>query len=317
MSIKAVFGTTSLNPRTFNTPDKVAEIFRILKQEKIDTIDTARLYVGAEKALGEVPGHEDFIIDTKIMGGFSPGSASKENIIKDTQDSLDTCKIKQFDILYLHAPDESVPVEETVEGINEVYKKGQIRRFGLSNFTPEEVQEVYDVAKSKGYVLPTVYQGNYSPVARHIDTTLFPLLRKLGMVFYAYSPIAGGFLTKKREQVERGEGRFNENVAHGLYKKAYNKPLLLDALSAWNDIAEKEGISKAELAYRWVAYHSCMKADLGDAVIFGASSHAQIEETAKSLKKGALSNEAVQRIDKIWESVKPEAPIDNWQTGKE
>jgi aflatoxin B1 aldehyde reductase len=313
MSIKAVCGTTSINPFTFNTDEKVAEIFRILKQEGVTTLDTARLYSGAEEALGRVPGHEDFIIDTKILGGFSPGSAAKENVIKDVQDSLDKCQIKQFDILYIHAPDDTVPIEETLEGINEVYKKGQFRRFGLSNFSGPQVQEVYDVAKSKGYVLPTVYQGNYSPIARHMETLLFPTLRKLGMAFYAYSPLAGGFLTKTKEQLDSGAGRFNDQVIGGLYNKAYNKPSLREALGEWNAIAEKEGVSRAELAYRWVGYHSSMKAELDDAVIFGASSLAQVEQTAQWLKKGKLSDEAAERIDTMWKSVEAEAPVDNWQ----
>ncbi|KAF2647238.1 aflatoxin B1 aldehyde reductase-like protein member 2 [Lophiostoma macrostomum CBS 122681] len=311
MSIKAVFGTITI-PLIFDTDEKIAEIFEILKKEGVTTLDTARLYVGAEEAVGRVPGHEDFIIDTKLQGGVIPGTVTKEGVVKDTQDSLDRCQVKQFDILYLHAPDSTVPIGKTLEGINEVYKKGQFRRLGLSNFTGPEVQEVYDVAKSKGYVLPTVYQGNYNPIARHLDTLLFPTLRKLGIAFYAYSPLAGGFLTKTKEQIDSGVSRFNDQAAGGLYVKLYNRPLLREALGEWNNIAEKEGVSRAELAYRWVGYHSSLKAELGDAVIFGASSHAQIEQTAQWLKKGKLSATAAEDIEKIWESVKAEAPVDNF-----
>jgi aryl-alcohol dehydrogenase-like predicted oxidoreductase len=71
--------------------------------------------------------------------------------------------------------------------------------FGLSYYKPRQVREVYDFAKSKGYVLPTVYQGNYNPVARHYDFTLFPLLRELEIAFYACSPLAGKFSVKGAE----------------------------------------------------------------------------------------------------------------------
>lgn len=218
----------------------------------------------------------------------------------------------QVDILYMHAPDVRTPMAETLAGIDEAYKKGQFKRFGLSNYTPEQVQEAYDIATEKGYVKPTVYQGNYSPVARHLETILFPTLRKLGIAFYAYSPLAGGFLTKTPADLDAGAGRFNPQMLGGMYSKLYDRPALREGLAEWNDIAEKEGVSKAELAYRWVAYHSALKAEKGDAVIFGASKVAQIEQTAEWLKKGGLSEEAVGRIEKFWEAVKKEAPVDNF-----
>ena len=63
------------------------------------------------------------------------------------------------DILYIHAPDYDTPLEQTLEGINEVYKKGFFKRFGLSNYKAEDVEKVYNHCKEKGYPLPSVYQG--------------------------------------------------------------------------------------------------------------------------------------------------------------
>lgn len=315
MSIKAVFGGGGISEMgAFSKDDQIAEVFAALKKGGVKNIDTARLYPGSEATIGRSPGREDFIIDTKIIGGFSPGTSKKDAIIVDTQDSLDKVKIKQFDILYLHSPDKDTPIEETLEGINEVYKKGLFKRFGLSNFTAEQVQEAYDVAKSKGFILPSVYQGNYNPVARHLEKLLFPTLRKLGFAFYAYSPLAGGFLTKTTQSLDEGAGRFNDQALGGMYKKLYNKPTLRDALAEWNDIAEKEQITKAELAYRWVGYNSALEVDKGDGVIFGASSLKQIEETTTGLQKGGLSEDAVKRIEAIWKKVEKEAPIDNFQS---
>ena len=122
------------------------------------------------------------------------------------------------DIWYIHAPDTSVSLEDWVPGVNEVYKSGAFSRFGLSNFQAETVQQVYDYCKENDYVLPSVYQGNYSAVARKQDTLLFPLLRKLNMAFYAYSPIAGGFLTKTKQQIEEGVSRFSPDALGGMYR---------------------------------------------------------------------------------------------------
>jgi aflatoxin B1 aldehyde reductase len=95
-----------------------------------------------------------------------------------------------------------------------VYKTGAFKRFGLSNYAPSDVQKAYDICKKNNWVLPTCYQGNYSPVARRQETELFPTLRKLGIAFYAYSPLAGGFLTKTVEQIKDGAGRFNVRSPH-------------------------------------------------------------------------------------------------------
>ncbi|OAL46901.1 Aldo/keto reductase [Pyrenochaeta sp. DS3sAY3a] len=312
--VKTIFGGAALSDlggRAFATPEARAEAVDVLLANGVVNLDTARLYPGSEVAIGALEKRESFVIDTKLVGGFQPGNVSKEQVITDAQDSLNRLQIKQVDILYIHAPDESTPFEETLDGINEVYKKGIFKRFGLSNFSAEQVQKVYDIAKEKGYPLPTAYQGNYNPVARHLETNLFPTLRKLGISFYAYSPLAGGFLTKSAADLDAGAGRFNEQAIGGLYSKLYDKPALRAALIKWNEAAEKEGIPKAELAYRWVKYHSALQGE-EDGVIFGASSLKQIEQTAKGLQKGKLSGEAVKAIEEIWQSVKDDAPIDNY-----
>jgi aflatoxin B1 aldehyde reductase len=196
---------------------------------------------------------------------------------------------------------------------NELYKQGAFKRLGVSNFTAEQVEEVYNIAKENGYPLPTVYQGNYSAVARVSESLLFPTLRKLGISFYAYSPIAGGFLAKTREQVEDGHGRFDQSTMLGqLYGSLYKRSSLLDALDLWNKISDDSGVSKAELAYRWVAFHSVLSSDNGDGIIFGAHKLNQLTQTIGYLRAGPLPAEIVKRIEGLWDGIKHEAPKDNF-----
>lgn len=219
-----------------------------------------------------------------------------------------------MDIYYIHAPDNNADLDETLSAINEVYKSGFFKRFGLSNYKAEDVEKVYNHAKAKGYVLPSVYQGNYSAVARKQEDLLFPTLRKLGIAFYAYSPLAGGFLSKSKEDLEKGSGRFNNpsNAISSLYSGLYVKDSYLKALDEWASIAKDEGVSKADLAYRWVRFNSPLKPEQGDAIIIGASRIEQLKETLDSINGGPLSDNAVKRIDKIWESIAHEAPLDNF-----
>lgn len=177
-----------------------------------------------------------------------------------------------MDVYYLHAPDHTTAVKESLEGINKLFKAGKFRRFGLSNFTAEEVEEVVSIAKENNWVLPSVYQGNYNAFARRTETELIPVLRAYNISFYAYSPIAGGFLTKTPTQLtDQGlEGRWDkESFVGKMYHTLYNKPGMIKALGEFGEIAKDAGISQADLAYRWIAYNSKLQDELGDAGLLG------------------------------------------------
>ncbi len=162
-------------------------------------------------------------------------------------------------------------------------------------------------------MLPTVYQGNYAPVARKPEEALFPILRQNGIAFYAYSPLAGGFLAKTRAQIEEQTNRWDPNTVVGqIYGTLYNKPSYLDALSKWELISDKSGIPKAELGYRWVAHHSILKPAHGDALIFSGSSLEQNRQTIKGIKRGPLPHEVAQQIDELWDLIKDDAGLDTF-----
>lgn len=89
----------------------------------------------------------------------------------------------------------------------------------------------------------------------------------------------------------------------------YNKPSYLASLAHWEEAAKAEGGSRAELAYRWDAWHSILKEEHGDALIVGAGSLEQLDETLKWVQKGKLSDAAVAAFEQVWEDVKGEGPI--------
>jgi aryl-alcohol dehydrogenase-like predicted oxidoreductase len=190
-------------------------------------------------------------------------------------------------------------------------------QFGLSNLLPQDVQKVYDIQKAAKSVLPTVFQGNYNAVSRHIEEDLFPLLRKLNISFYAYSPIAGGFLVKDSNAIRTKEleGRFTDKMMSGaMYSTLYGKEVLLNALDEWGEIAKGAGITKAALAYRWIAYHSKLDPKYGDSIIVGARKTEQLEETLVAIEAGPLDRATAEKAGAIWAKVKDEAPRDNWNS---
>jgi len=319
--IKVIFGGGGFgyNPQaSFSGVEGVKQALDILEANGVKNIDTAQLYGDSEKLLGLAEAGKRFTLDTKSRGGFDKGNALKPEVLSQlAHESIEKLHTKPVDIFYIHAPDDSIPIAEWLPTINDLHKEGLFKRFGLSNFKPEDVRSIYDHCKKEGFVLPSAYQGNYSPIARLQDTTLFPVLRELKIAFYAYSPLAGGFLTKTREAIEEGKnsGRFVAGTPLGdMYRELYFKPSYLDALSEWEVIANEEGCSKAELAYRWVSYHSPLKPEQGDGLIFGASKPSQMEETIKGLQKGPLKSESAKRVDEVWEKIKHDAPLDNFHS---
>ena len=201
--------------------------------------------------------------------------------------------VKSVETYFVHSRDPNTPIEQTVDGMQLVYASGKYKhvghdfpvrceekssseaheshvQFGLSNFTPEDVRKVYEYAASKGYVLPTVFQGHYNAVARRDETALFPILRKLNIAFYACSPLAGGFLVKDARtlDIDGGQRRWDPSDWAGkVDHKKDIKPLMLKALSEWEAIANEARVSKSALAYRWAMYHSRLSAEHGDGII--------------------------------------------------
>ncbi|KAK9321364.1 NADP-dependent oxidoreductase domain-containing protein [Lipomyces orientalis] len=309
--VKIIFGAFGFEKFSLETRHA---ILAILEQNKVKEIDTAWLYGGSEQALSEAGAPARFTIDTKAPG-FHSGALSKSSILAGAKKSLDSLGIQQVDTYFLHSPDPDTPLEETLGTIQELFEAGMFVRFGLSNFTPKQVQEVYDIMAAKGYVLPTVFQGNYNAVARGYESELFPLLHKLGIKFYAYSPIAGGFLVKSSETIKSGiqGGRWDKESSIGqMYLGLYSKPKLLAALDEWELIAAEAGVTKAALAYRWVVFSSGLDVKYDDGVILGATKVEQLQESLKALQDGPLPDSIVAKIDKLWEDIKDEAPVDNY-----
>ncbi|KAF4995352.1 hypothetical protein FDECE_12844 [Fusarium decemcellulare] len=301
--IKLLFGSSV---------DDVVEWLKTLDEVGIKAVDTAQAYGASEEMLGKAGAASRFNIDTKLPSGFGPQLTTKDLVISSCKESLQKLQVNSVDVYYLHAPDRRVPWKETLSGLNELHQQGAFKRLGISNFLAQEIEEIIQVAKDNGFVVPSVYQGNYSAVARRADDEIFPTLRRHSIPFYAYSPIAGGFLSKSKAALT--EGRFSkDNPFANIYHGMYNRPSLVAALDVWEQISDDEAVTKAELAYRWIVYHSNLRGDLGDAVIVGAKKEQQLRETVEVIKKGPLSEGAVKRIDEMWESVKEEAALNNFE----
>ncbi|CAF1187110.1 unnamed protein product [Adineta ricciae] len=309
--VKRVFGTATFNKNGpgFKTKEELSKVLSFLKADGIDELDTARRYGDgtSEELLGETPDFEGFSVATKASPYVN--KLTKENTITQCETSLKVLKRSSVDIFYIHVPDRSTPFEETAEAIHELYQRGCFKRFGLSNLTAEEVQRMYDICKQNNYVLPSVYQGNYNLMTRKNEQELFPLLRKLGMKFYAYSPLAGGFLIKTPDQIKNAQvnSRFDVSTRYGqLYSSLYCKDSLFLALEKFQNSCKESNIKPSEVCFSWLLNHSALEE--GDAIILGASNMQQLQENLSDSKAAPLNVDMIQILNDLWNIVKDEAP---------
>ncbi|KAK2793587.1 hypothetical protein FQN52_001174 [Onygenales sp. PD_12] len=321
--IKILFGTSLFGGLGGFTFDEAVEQLAEVEKLGITHLDGAYGYGASEAWLGKMDAGSRFTIDSKHPGGLSAEPATKENVLEKMEESLRNLGVDQVNIYYLHAPDARVPLKETLSAINDLHKAGKFTHFGLSQFSAAEIEQVITIAKENNYILPTFAQSNYNAITRRAEKEVFPLLRQHGIAFYAYSPIAGGFLAKSPEQIKQpssdgdsGAGRWNspDNVLGTVYGTLYNKPAMLSALEAFNVTARDAGISRAELAYRWIAYHSILSEEVGDGIVLGARNVGQLRATVEGLKRGPLSEEVAGRVSGLWEEngLEGVAPLDNW-----
>ncbi|KAF7371179.1 Aflatoxin B1 aldehyde reductase member 3 [Mycena sanguinolenta] len=282
-------------------------------------VDTARIYARGtcEEILAKANWErKGLLIETKILPLYPrlpevTGAHSLEDMRKTLMASLKALNTNKLDIWYLHAPDRSVPYEETLKAIDELYREGHFNRWGLSHYMAWEVVEIVGICKQNGYVPPSVYQGIYNAINRDVEAELFPALRKFGIAFYEFNPLAGGLLTDRYSTMDanvEGGSRFDsQGMAGQAYRARYWKPVFFDALKEVRAVAAAHGLTMAEVGFRWVSHSSFLRREHGDAVIIGGSSVKQIEENLVSLEKGPLPADVLTALDAAWAAVKGES----------
>lgn len=307
MKPQLVFGTGTFglyDGSTFNSPQVIKPHLDNLLANKITRIDTARRYPPLNSGTSEqVLGENDlssFKVDTKAWS--MPGHHTPAGLEKSLNESLEALQIPHINTLYLHYPDSETPLEQMLQGITELHKSGKFTNFGLSNYTIPQLDEILHLCSTKGYLKPTVYQGQYNPLSRDCESDLFPLLRKNNISFTAYSPAAAGAFNKNSRVL-------NDQTPIGdQFRKLYGHPAALTALEKVRDAAEKHGITGHAVAIRWTHYHSQLDGEKGDAMIIGATRPEQLQGTADAINDGPLPGELVGLMEEVWNAVREGAP---------
>src|SRR6266478_7716699 len=154
---RACFGTMTFGGQTDQrTATKLID--RCL-EAGINFFDTANVYQkgASEEMLGKAlkGRREGVVVASKVRGkmGEEPDQVglSRRAIVRAVEESLSRLQTDYLDIYYLHQPDYDVPIEETLETMQELVKVGKVRYPATSNYASWQVGQMLCIARQKNY----------------------------------------------------------------------------------------------------------------------------------------------------------------------
>lgn len=247
------------------------------QQLGMNFIDTAESYGGgaSEELLGKaLAGRRDeFVVATKTGAGSDPGRQTRKRISQRLDASLKRLATDYIDLYYLHFPDASTPLEESLRVLEDALRAGKIRYAALSNHAAWQVAEAIGIAQRLGWAPISASQLEYSLVERAVEREMIPACLHLGVSLVPYFPLAGGFLTGKyeRDVPPPADTRFGRAQQRPKYLTAEN----FEKLTRWKAFAKERQHTVGELAIAWLLAHPAVCS-----VIAGATRPEQLAANA-------------------------------------
>ena len=306
--VNLILGTMTFGESVFQ-PD-VKEFITTFLEAGYDELDTAYVYNegNCERMLGEVLPVLDkpFKIATKVNPRIS-GKLDGAAAYKQVNESLERMKLDSVDTVFLHFPDPATPVIDVLEAMADLHSQGKYKELGLSNFPAWMVADVWHICDKHGWIKPTVFEGVYNPLTRRAEAELNACLNNYGLRFYAYNPMCGGLLTGRYGNYmdKPVDGRFTHRPN---YQGRYWKKSFFDGFKIIQEACEKQRITTVEAAYRWLAYHSMLDGNRGDAILIGVSKLSHLKQNMEAVKSGPLPEDVVEAFESAWAITKGDSP---------
>ena len=246
-------------------------------------IDTAEGYQTSESVLGKAlrKRRHEVVLATKLSGS----DHSETHMRNAIENSLTVLGTDYIDLYQLHSPQSHWPIEETMGGLLRLKEEGKIRYIGISNYSPDQTQEVM----SHGPVQSS--QPRYNMIFRHDEenTLKFCLDSDIGVI--PHSVLAKGLLGgryKPGDTFPADDERRLFNFFRGkLFEQIYDVTTKLDE---W---AHDRGRDIVQLAVAWVIAHPAVTS-----AIVGMKDPEQVSQVsmAADWKLSALELEEIDRI---------------------
>ncbi|MDX1622909.1 MAG: aldo/keto reductase family protein [Gemmatimonadota bacterium] len=268
----------------------------------VNFFDTANVYgrgraeevVGT--ALAEYP-RESYVLATKVyfpMGeGANDRGLSRKHVWEQCHASLDRLGVEYIDLYQCHRFDESTPLEETCEVMDDLIRQGKILYWGVSEWSAEQIDEAVAACEENGWTPPASNQPEYSALQRRIEEKVLDRTGNLGLGNVVWSPLAQGVLTGKYESMDDLPEDSRAASEQGAFMGRFLEQEVLDAVQEFAELARESGITPAQLAIAW-----CLRQPAVSSVIVGATKPEQVEENAAAAEL-AVEPEVFERVDAI------------------
>jgi aryl-alcohol dehydrogenase-like predicted oxidoreductase len=162
-------------------------------------LDTADAYGSGhnEELLAEVLRERRAEVTLATKFGIIPATADRPRTVDGSpayvraacDASLRRLGVDHIDLYYLHRPDPTVPIEDTVGAMAELVAAGKVRHLGLSEASADTIRRAAAVHRIEAV------QSEWSVFSRDIEVAVLPACRELGIGLVPYSPLGRGMLT--------------------------------------------------------------------------------------------------------------------------
>ncbi|MGY8767645.1 MAG: aldo/keto reductase [Pirellulales bacterium] len=258
----------------------------------INFFDTAFMYGAngeSELYLGELlkPRRSESVIATKgglhWGGGVRVHDATPKTIRSECEESLRRLQSDYIDIYFLHAPDPSVPIEETAGVYRELQSSGKIRAVGVSNLSLQQTQAFHQVCPIH------IIQPPYNMLYRGIEQDLLPWCLQNEVSIACYWPLMKGLLAGKltlESTFLEGDSRRNYPFFQG---EEFAKSLAM--VEQFKQIAKDIDKTVAQVVINWTIHQPGITS-----VLCGAKRLDQVEDNAGGMD-WKLTPEQMTKID--------------------
>ena len=269
----------------------------------ITTFDTADVYAAtkAETVMGKAlkgVRRESYELFTKVYWPTGTGKndrgLSRKHIMESVHASLKRLQTDHIDLYQFHRFDYETPLEESLSAFDDLIRQGKVMYIGFSEWNAEQISAALKIQDAKGYSRFVSSQPQYSMLWRVIESKVDPICRAEGIGQIVWSPVAQGALTGKYlpgKKPPTGSRATDKKGGANMISR-WIKDEVLEAVQNLKPIAQREGLTLAQLAVAWVLQNPNVSS-----AIIGASKPSQIKENVKA-SGIKLTAETMKDIDK-------------------
>ena len=203
-------------------------------------------------ALRDFAKREDVVLATKVFYPMRPGpyggGLSRRHILEQVDASLRRLRTDYIDLYQIHRWDPAVPIEETLQALDDVVRAGKVRYLGASSMWTWQFAKAQFTARMNGWTAFVSMQAQYNLLTREDEREMYPFCLDQGIGALPWSPLARGKLTRPWDEASR---RFESDpLAASLYhQNEAGDRRIVEAVFA---VAAERGVAPAQVALAWV-----------------------------------------------------------------